>query len=204
MEIKKVTSSSNQCIRFLPLGDSYTIGEGIEREFNWPHLLAQKLQQEGKKIKILAEPAVTGYTTQDLIDHELYLVDQLKPDLVSVMIGVNDWVQDVKSEKFKGNLKSICEKILKKISNESFFLIDIPDFGVTREGHKYSKGRNISDGIFEYNKIIDSVGTAYNVKVVSVFESSKKMANLDYVAEDGLHPSAKMYEEWAKMVCNYF
>src|SRR5206468_3991148 len=40
----------------------------------------------------LRNPAVNGYTTDDLILDELYLVEAFKPDLVTVLIGANDVV----------------------------------------------------------------------------------------------------------------
>lgn len=58
-------------IRYIPIGDSYTIGEGIPEERSWPSLLTHHLQQEGTAIQIIANPSQTGWTTQDAIDHEL-------------------------------------------------------------------------------------------------------------------------------------
>ncbi len=67
-------------IRYLPLGDSYTIGESVAEADRWPNQLVTRFAQNGKQLNIIANPSVTGYTTQDIIDRELPLVQQLKPD----------------------------------------------------------------------------------------------------------------------------
>ena len=41
----------------------------------------------------MTNPAVNGFTTEDLIASELALVGRLKPELVTILIGVNNLVQ---------------------------------------------------------------------------------------------------------------
>src|SRR5213593_5190153 len=75
-------------VRYLALGDSYTIGTGASDDAHaWPSIVARRLGAE------LTNPAVNGYTTEDLIRDELPLFRTLQPDLVTVLIGVNDLVQ---------------------------------------------------------------------------------------------------------------
>src|SRR5260370_3846040 len=69
----------------MALGDSYTIGTGAsDPSKSWPSIIASRLGAE------LTNPAVNGYTTLDLIRDELPYVGAIKPDLVSILIGVND------------------------------------------------------------------------------------------------------------------
>ena len=88
-------------IRYLPLGDSYTIGEGVIQKDSFPFLLANELQKRKIIIDILANPAVTGYTTQNLIEQELPLLQKLKPNFITLLIGVNDWVQGISEVQYK-------------------------------------------------------------------------------------------------------
>ena len=75
-------------MRYLALGDSYTIGTGASDEsHSWPSIIARRLNAE------LTNPSVNGYTTLDLIRDELPYLERIKPDLVSILIGVNDLVQ---------------------------------------------------------------------------------------------------------------
>ncbi len=97
----KIASSS---IKYLPLGDSYTIGQSVREQERWPNQLAARLNAVGQDVQIVDNPSVTGYTTQDLIDRELPLVKELKPQFVTILIGVNDYVQGVSLQTFQKNL----------------------------------------------------------------------------------------------------
>ncbi|MGA9271255.1 MAG: SGNH/GDSL hydrolase family protein, partial [Lutimonas sp.] len=58
----KATELKN--LKYLALGDSYTIGEGVAEELRWPNQLAKKLEGvtiEIKKVEIIAK---TGWTTR--------------------------------------------------------------------------------------------------------------------------------------------
>ena len=72
----------NLAIRYLALGDSYTIGTGASNDaHNFPSILAGLLSKATRKQVALANPAVNGYTTLDLIAKELNYLDG-KPDVV--------------------------------------------------------------------------------------------------------------------------
>src|SRR5712691_3715381 len=92
-------------IRYLALGDSYTIGTGASsRAHNYPSILAARLTEAlGAKVG-LTNPAVNGFTTLDLIDNELGYLGKLKPQLVSILIGVNDIVQGRTPEDYRKSL----------------------------------------------------------------------------------------------------
>ncbi len=189
-------------IKYLPLGDSYTICTGAKQNESWPFLLTKHLNENKVDCKLLDNPARNGFSTQDLIDQELPLVKKLKPDFVTVLIGVNDWVRGVSKETFNKNLIFILDEIEKNVSNKKHvILITIPDFGVTPQGKNYGNGRDIGKGIAEFNSIIVLEAKKRNLKTVDVFELSKNMQNDNsLVALDGLHPSAKEYALWEKLI----
>jgi acyl-CoA thioesterase I len=189
-------------LKYLPLGDSYTICTGAGEKDSWPLLLAKHLSEKGIRTELLANPARNGFSTQNLIDHELPLVKKLKPDFVTLLIGVNDWVRGVDKEKFTKNLIYILDEVQKNLSDKNkILLITIPDFGVTPQGKNYSGGRDISAGISEFNAVIKKEAEKRKLKLVDIFEVSKGMKDHpDLVAEDGLHPSAKEYAIWEKMI----
>lgn len=185
-------------IRYVALGDSYTIGEGAEKEEAWPVLLTKHLQETGVKIELVANPSVTGWTTQDLIDKELPVFNSSNPTFATLLIGVNDWVQKVEKEKFHSNLNYIIDKVLEKLPNKkNLVLITIPDFSATPNGGKYGHGRDITEGIKEFNAIITGEANKRGIKMVDIFPTTQQMNNKpDHVATDGLHPSAKEYALW--------
>src|SRR5579872_804859 len=88
------TSSADPVLRYLALGDSYTIGTGAsDPSRSWPSIIAARLESEGGRPVELVNPAVNGFTTDDLIEHELPYLARFKPQLVTVLIGVNDLVR---------------------------------------------------------------------------------------------------------------
>jgi acyl-CoA thioesterase-1 len=188
--------------RYLPLGDSYTICTGASEKESWPYLLTRHLNSEGINCRLLANPARNGFSTQDLIDQELPLVKTLKPDLVTLLIGVNDWAREVPAPVFGKNLDDILDELQKVlIDKHKIILITIPDFGVTPQGKWYGHGRDISHGISEFNGIIRLQARKRQLPMVDIFELSQKMGtDPTLVAADGLHPSAKEYAIWEKKI----
>ena len=189
-------------IKFIALGDSYTICEGADISESWPKLLTQHLNEKGIPVELVANPSVTGYTTQQLIEQELPLLTKSKVDFVTLLIGVNDWVRGVDTAMFAQNFAYILNEIEKEISNKKqILIITIPDFGVTPTGARYSGGRDIGKGIAEFNTIILGEAKRRNLKTVDVFELSKGMRDdAGLVAKDGLHPSANEYALWEKLI----
>lgn len=188
----------NKPLVYLPLGDSYTICTGAKASESWPVLLTKHLNEAGIKITLADNPARNGFSTQDLIDRELPVFKKLKPDFVTLLIGVNDWVREVPAATFKKNFIYILDEIQKDIpSKNRVVLITIPDFGVTPQGKYYGSGRNISQRIAEFNDIIKEEGKKRQLTVIDIFDLSKKMKDdASLVAADGLHPSAKEYALW--------
>lgn len=189
-------------IKYIALGDSYTICEGSDISESWPKLLTQHLNEKGIPVELIANPSVTGYTTQNLIEQELPLFKKSKVDFVTLLIGVNDWLRGVDTAMFAQNFAYILNEIEKEILNKKqILIITIPDFGVTPTGARYSGGRDISKGIAEFNAIILKEAAKRNLKTVDIFELSKGMKNdASLVAKDGLHPSANEYALWEKLI----
>lgn len=199
----KFTMAQNTTpVRYLPLGDSYTICTGATNEESWPKLLTTHLNNADISTTLLTNPARNGFSTQDLINKELPLVEKLQPNFITLLIGVNDWVQGVPIATFEQNLITILNTLQQRLpSNSTIIIITIPDFGVTPQGSKYGSGRDISEGIKAFNNVIIQAAKKQNLTTVDVFELSKKMKNdSDLVAIDGLHPSAKEYAQWENKI----
>jgi lysophospholipase L1-like esterase len=86
-------------------------------------------------------------------------------------------------------------------NKKRLLVVTIPDFGVTPTGPKYARGRNIHEGIMQFNQIVTEESRKRGLTVVDIFPLSKRMAqDKSLVAKDGLHPSAKEYAEWEKLI----
>ncbi|MCD6068509.1 MAG: lipolytic protein family [Bacteroidetes bacterium] len=190
-------------IKYIAFGDSYTICTGTNADSeHWPNILSKHLTEAGIKTELIANPSRNGFSTQNLIDHELPELEKQQADFATLLIGVNDWVREVDAVTYKKNLVYIIDEIQKKLSKKNhLILITIPDFGVTPQGSMYGNGRNISKGIAEFNEIIKAEAKKRNLSCVDIYSLSKYMKeSKELVAEDGLHPSAKEYALWEKMI----
>lgn len=197
-----VSARATEKIRYVAIGDSYSIGEGASPNESWPAVLTRHLSENSLQVELVANPSRTGWTTQDAIDRELPIFLKAKPDFATLQIGVNDWVQGVDETKFRKNLEFLLDQMLSVLSNKkNLLVVTIPDFGVTPSGSRYTRGRDISQGINRFNEIIKEESTKRSLTTVDVFPLSKKMGNdKSLVASDGLHPSAREYAEWEKII----
>ena len=195
-------SPEKEPIRYVAIGDSYTIGEGAKAEEAWPSVLTKHLREQGINIELIANPSVTGWTTEMAIDRELPVFVKAKPNFATLLIGVNDWVRGVDEKTFRQRLVTLIDRMLQLLPDKHRLLIvTIPDFGVTPTGPNYSRGRNISEGIASFNRIITEEAKKRGLRVVDIFGLSEKVKdNPSLVAGDGLHPSAKEYAEWEKVI----
>lgn len=189
-------------IRYVAIGDSYSIGEGASPQESWPSVLVRRLREKGVNIELVANPSVTGWTTQQAIDRELPVFIKAKPNFATLQIGVNDWVQGVDEDTFRKRFSSLTDQMLAVLPDKNRLLVvTIPDFSVTPKGATYSRGRDISEGLTRFNKIVTEEAKKRGLRVVDVFPASKAMKDdSSLVAVDGLHPSAKEYAEWEKLI----
>ena len=78
-------------LRYVALGDSYTIGTSVAEADRWPNQLVARVPT----LELVANLGVNGFTSRDLIEVELPQLDALRPEFITVLIGVNDVVQGV-------------------------------------------------------------------------------------------------------------
>ena len=189
-------------IRYVAIGDSYSIGEGASPDESWPAVLTKHLRAKGLNIELIANPSRTGWTTEDAIERELPVFRAAKPDFATLQIGVNDWVQGVDEQTFRKRFVTLLDRMQEILPDKNRLLVvNIPDFGVTPTGPRYANGRNISEGIMSFNKIISEESGKRGLRVVDIFGLSKQMEkDRSLVAADGLHPSAKEYAEWERLI----
>ncbi len=196
------TEQSTKTLKYIAFGDSYTICTGtLNEKEHWPNILADHLNEAGIKIELIANPSRNGFTTQNVIDKELPLLNSTI-DFATLLIGVNDWVREIDKITYQKNLVFCIESIQNKLTKKNnLILITIPDFGVTPQGALYSNGRDISKGITEFNNIIKGEAKKRNLVCVDIFQTSQQMKNnKELTAVDGLHPSAKEYAVWEGLI----
>lgn len=195
----KITKESTQPLKYLALGDSYTIGESVDPALRWPVQLVDSLRERGVEIDAPKIIAKTGWTTQDLL---LAMEQQLKEekyDLVSVLIGVNNQYQGKSIEDYKNDLDEILTEAIahSKTGKDGVFAVSIPDYGATPFGAERSE--EIASEIEEFNAVFKAKAQVFGIPFYNITPISKRAAQeADLVANDGLHPSGKMYSLWVE------
>src|SRR5438874_13606815 len=70
--------------RYVAIGDSYTIGEGASPNESLPAVLTRHLNEKGLRVELVANPSVTGWTTQQAIKRELPVFLKPNPNFVTL------------------------------------------------------------------------------------------------------------------------
>ena len=179
-------------LRYLALGDSYTIGEGIEFEDNYPKQIVNQIFL----IDTVTVIAKTGWTTDELID-TLNNLQLDKFDVVSLLIGVNNQFRGYQIDKYVMEFENLLIRAIDYSKDKkNVFVLSIPDYGVTPFG-KVKGQERIYREINSYNNINRIMAEKYNVMYFDITEISRKAENdTSLLAEDKLHPSKKMYKMW--------
>ena len=114
---EKVTSMSSPFTgqtqnRYLALGDSYTIGEGVEDEGRWPYQLVEALRSEGLILTDSEIIARTGWTASELIAATGERNPQGAFDMVSLLIGVNNQFRGNSKEEYRRDLNILINRAI--------------------------------------------------------------------------------------------
>ena len=199
--VPNTTQSDTFKVNYLALGDSYTIGQSVAFEDNFPNQLAKALASDTiffNEVKIIA---TTGWTTTNLIDAINNQNLDKKYNLVSLLIGVNNQYQNIPIELYKTEFKALLNKAiaLANFDTNKVFVVSIPDYGFTPFGKNNQS--TIFAQIDNYNQINKSITDSLNVSYVNITPISQMgLTNPELVASDGLHPSAAMYKMWVNLM----
>lgn len=189
-------------MRYVALGDSYTIGTSVAAGERWPDQLVASLAAraaDGPSLHLVANLGVNGYTSADLIRDELPALADLRPEFVTVLIGVNDVVQAVPSAVYRGNVAVILDALLERVPADRILAVAIPDYTVTPAGRDYGDPRQQHDAIVAANQTMARLAEVRSVAFADTFDLSLRAAtDRTLVADDGLHPSGAQYASWVE------
>lgn len=199
-EGETVVTQSTPGVGYLALGDSYTIGESVAEAERWPVQLAARLRAQGLTI---GEPLIiarTGWTTAELSVG----IDAQKPtgtfELVSLLIGVNNQYRGRDIGEYRTEFRALLERAIGYAGGEAqrVIVLSIPDWGVT----PFAEGRDraaIAAQIDAFNAVNRQETAQLGAHYIDITPHSRTAAgDPSLIAGDGLHPSGKMYAEWAR------
>ena len=186
--------------RFLALGDSYTIGEGVDAAQAWPAQLASAMR--AAKIN-LGDPCIvarTGWTTDELASGISIAPIEPPYELVTLLIGVNTQYRGRSTEKYRAEVVSLLAQAVEFAGGVAtrVVVVSIPDWGVTpfAEGKDRAK---IGAEIDAFNAINREAAKKAGARYADITAISRE--NHDgWTVADGLHPSAAQYARWVPVI----
>jgi lysophospholipase L1-like esterase len=200
----RVAARGNAPADYLALGDSYTIGEGVEDDQRWPVQLAAALRTRGLAIAHPHIIARSGWTTDELsaaIDEE-QAQGQLQPPygLVSLQIGVNDQYRGRSVDEFSGQFSRLLERAIEFAGGEPahVLVVSIPDWGTTPFAQASGRDRtHIAREIDQFNAAAEAFCHQRGVTWVDITDLTRVPQLTHLLVADSLHPSDEMYTLWA-------
>lgn len=201
MENGGVEELIEEKINILSLGDSYTIGESVCQKCRFPEQLIDSLRQRNADLDFdLKVIATTGWTTRNLINAIDNQELSTNFDLVTLLIGVNNQYQRLPFSTFEKEFPLLIQKAITSVNSDKSKLIvlSIPDYAFTPFGNG---NKIISQEIQKYNTYIKNFCSSNNIIFLNITNITQSgLANPDYVANDGLHPSKEAYTEFVKLL----
>lgn len=185
---------------YLALGDSYTIGESVSAEDNFPFQTIKLLKKEGYVFQEPTIVAKTGWTTDELQRGIRKVSLEKEYSVVSLLIGVNNQYRGRALDEYANHFEELLKQSIQYAGNKvnHVFILSIPDWGIT----PFAEGRDrnkIAREIDAFNEAAKKLAAVYSVHYVEITTGTREALNDNsLLAEDKLHPSGKEYFRWAQ------
>lgn len=187
-------------LRYLALGDSYTIGEGVPADARWPVRLAAMLRYRGLSVAPPEIVARTGWTCDELAAG-INAANLRGPfALVSLLIGVNDQYRGVTATQYAPSIARLLARAQEFAGGAAHrvIVLSIPDWGVS----PFAAGRDraaIAQAVDRFNVVNREAARTLGAAYVDITPASRRASDASSFVADGLHPDLMVYEEWAAL-----
>ena len=199
-----IVEPANANVRFLALGDSYTIGEGVAVEGRWPVELARRLRDDGAAIGDPEIIATTGWTTDELsaaMDKASFAPSYA---LVTLLIGVNNQYRGRDVANYRTEFSALLSRAIGLAGEhaEHVIVVSIPDWSVTGFAREQRRDpHRIGIEIDAFNATAREIAHDRGSAFVDVTGLSRRAGDAhDMLVADRLHPSATQYATWTEAI----
>lgn len=201
-EDSKLIADTKKSIQYLALGDSYTIGEGVCWNCNFPTQLKDSLLQtelfSSVNVKIVAQ---TGWTTTNLknaIANENLMANY---DLLTLLIGVNNQYQNKPFSLYEIEFPELLQTAITLANGNKnrVIVVSIPDYAYTPFGQSSSNPSTISNQLDNYNAFAKNHAESLGITFINITDITREgLNNPNLVASDNLHPSQLAYRKFVE------
>lgn len=201
--VQNIPTPTVRNVKYLALGDSYTIGQSVCTTCRFPEQLKDSLKNylpstDDISVKVVAQ---TGWTTTNLknaIANENLIAEY---DLVTLLIGVNNQYQNRPFSLYETEFPELLQTAiaLAKGDKNRVIVVSIPDYAFTPFGQGSSNPENISNQIDNYNLFAKNHAESLGVEFVNITDITREGLNdPELVASDNLHPSKLAYSRFVE------
>jgi lysophospholipase L1-like esterase len=193
-------AATDRPIDYVALGDSYTIGTSVRNDARWPNQLVRATRPQ-VRLRLVENLGLNGATSADVISQQLPELDGLGPDLVSILIGVNDVFGGIPAETYRHNVRQILDDLTSRLPADRVLVVSTPDYTLTSAGSGYPDPEGQSARITEANDILRTEAELRGLTFVDITPVANEVPDdPSLVARDGLHASAKQYAGWVELI----
>jgi lysophospholipase L1-like esterase len=184
-------------VRYLALGDSFTIGTGSSPEEAFPARLAARWSQAGRSVALL-NLGRDGFSTDELIEVELPRVKAFAPTRVTLAVGANDIVRHPDPERYRAQLRRIFAALASAgVVASRVWCLPQPDWSQSPIASAFGDRGVMHQEIAQYNAILADEAKRAGATYVDLWPEMQAEAKAGLIASDGLHPSAQAHDAWA-------
>lgn len=196
-----IGDQSGAVLKYVALGDSLTAGVGAD-SFNhsYSYMVAEKIVKPTQGI-ILTPLATPGYKSRDVLSQYVEKTIKIQPDIVTVLIGVNDahGMQPTTKE-FASTYGDIVSS-LHKSTKAKIYVVAIPTIGsnnIIWQPYRFY----YSSRTRQFNEIIKDVAQTNGATYIDLYTATLPYAakNSTYYSKDEFHPSAVGYAVWSEVI----
>lgn len=188
---------------YVSLGDSLTAGVGaLSYQNTYPYLLAK--QFAANHHVYLYNFGQPGGQVSDLLDYQLVKTISLKPNLITVLIGINDLQNYMPLSQFETDYQTLITQ-LKANTTAQIVLINLPYLG--SEQSVFPPWTWLLDHqTNRYNQVVTQLCRENNLTCLDLYNHSRLAFQNDTTlyANDYFHPSDAGYILWSALINEYF
>lgn len=184
-------------IRYLALGDSFTIGTGNQADKAFPAVLAQRWRDAGHAVELL-NPAKNGCTTDDVATVQLPHAARFAPTVVTLLIGANDIVRGSDDSRYREQIRRIHRGLRSaSVDPKAVIVLPQPEWSRSPAASPYGTPESLRTRIEHFNAIAADEAERAGSPFIDLYPLMHRQAAAEMLATDELHPNVEAHAEWA-------